>query len=129
MSVDPVEAQNCANQPADGTEKCESNVCLPFGTGIDTVERDAGPVENIAASSVKPVHDQTEGHKPSNADEEVGGPVDEGSRKWEEPYDREDNRQPCYYFGVDETSLIPGRATLDRVEVVARQTGDNSGEG
>ncbi len=48
MSVDPVEAQDCANQPADGTEKCESNVCFPFGTRIDTVERDARPVENIA---------------------------------------------------------------------------------
>ena len=48
MSVDPVEAQDRANQPADGAEKCESNVCFPFGTCIDTMERDARPVENIA---------------------------------------------------------------------------------
>ncbi len=76
-----------------------------------------------------PVHNQAEGHKPSNAEEEVGGPVDERSRKWEEPYDREDNRQPCHYLGVDETPLVPGRAALNGVEVVARQAGDNSGEG
>ncbi len=50
MTVDPVDANEGADQPNEGAEEGKGNVGLPLGAGVDAVERDALPVKDVAVN-------------------------------------------------------------------------------
>lgn len=129
MTADPVDSNQSANKPADGTEEGKSDVRLPLGAGSRAVERNAAPVEDISARAIQPIYHQAKGNKPHDRDDEVGRPVDEGAAKGEQPDDGQEDGKAGHHLGVDPPPMLPGRGTFRRVEVLARQAGHDGPEG
>lgn len=76
------------------------------------------------------IDEEAESDDPGNEEEEINWPVDESSREWEEPQQREENGNAGDNLGVDEALLLTlahGVAAL--VEVLASDACDNCGEG
>ena len=76
---------NRARQPEDRGQEAEGLARLP--SIADTSVRNPRPVERrtVTLATVKVVDQKAKGGKPSDGDEEVGGPVDEASCEGKEP--------------------------------------------
>jgi hypothetical protein len=75
------------------------------------------------------VNQETESNDPSNEQEKVHGPVDEGTRKWKQPEQGKQYRQACNNFSVDEALSVPGALAPGVVEIFAGQTSNDGCEG
>jgi len=128
VTPDPVNTNDARHEPEDGTEEDEGRIGLEGCAGVGSMEGDARPVEYISASTVHEVNEETEAHKPHDADEEIRGPVDERAAEGEEPKEGEQDREAGDDLGVDEASLVPGRAVGNSMEVVAGEASDDGRE-
>lgn len=75
------------------------------------------------------INQETKGDDPTNEQEEIHRPVNEGARKWKQPEQCKQYRQACNNFGVDEALPIPGALTAGIVEIFASQASNDGGEG
>lgn len=83
-------------------------------------------VDDIPARAVEPVDKQAERHKPGDAEDDVGGPVDEGAAEGEQPDDGEQDAERGDDVGVDEAAQVPGRRAVAEVQVVRRDAQHDS---
>lgn len=83
---------------------------------------------NKPARTVQPVDQQAERHEPGDAEDEVGGPVDEGAAEGEQPDDGEEDAERGHDVRVDEAAQVPGRHAPAEVQVVRRDAQDDGGE-
>lgn len=128
MAVHPVNAQDSRDQPANGREEDECNVCLPLRAGVARVDSDARPVKDVSTGTMKPVDQKTKRNEPQDGDEKIGGPVDEAAGEGEQPDNGEQDGKAGNNFCVNKATLVPGRWATDGVEVDASETGNNGGK-
>lgn len=102
---------------------------MNYIASVPTPKRSLG-IEEGASNRETYIDEEAERNNPGSEEEEINWPVDESSREWEEPQQREEDGNTGDDLGVDETLLITlahGVAAL--VEVLASEACDNCGEG
>lgn len=85
--------------------------------------------DNLPARTIQPINHESKSNEPHNRHEEIGRPVDERRAEGEQPDESQEDGQAGDHLGIDEAPLVPGGSALGGVEVLARQTGHDGGEG
>lgn len=123
----PINAQCSRYQPANGGQEGERLIGLP-GATVGAAQAQAAPVKRVAAAVAQPVHEEGKGDEPAEGEDEIDGPMDEGAREGEQPDDGQQDGQGSDDLDEDEAAQGPRGLAMLRVQIVARDAGDDGGE-
>lgn len=103
VAADPVDANQCRDEPADGGQEGKGLVSLPRAAVV-APQADAAPVKGAAAAAAEPVDQQAEDGEPGERDDEVDRPVDEATGEGEQPEEGQQDGEAGDDLGIDEAA-------------------------
>jgi len=126
VAVHDVDAKKSRNEEEDGSQEKECQISSELVASV--ASSDSIPVPD-GATIVVVVSKQSKGDHGSREQEEIHGPVDEASHKWQEEEERVQDADGGNDFGVNEALLIPCSGSFVLVQVLTCQASYHGGEG